>query len=219
MRRCIPCNITRLSIIVLLLLPTCKINQQVANEGLERAVLANDLNGIKNYLRKGASVNYHEPEKGWTPLLFAVEGGETEIARFLLDNGADPNEVSVENKVSPLQRAASNGFLEIADMLLKKGADLDHQDSKLGATPLMLAAVNGHADVLALLLKQQALIDVRGHRGESALFLAVSGEHTEVVKMLLAAGANKERPDIYGKTCLQKATELNNNKIINLLNQ
>jgi len=165
----------------------------------------------------GASANYREDDRGWIPLLFASEAGDERIVRILIDYGADVNMVSSKDKISPLQRSAAKGSPSIVKILIPEGADINHQDAHLRSTPLMWAAAQGHKEVAQILLINNVLKDVRGNRGESALFLAVSAEQVDVVKLLLSFDVNKERPDIYGKTPLQKATELNNLEIMQLL--
>ena len=204
-------------ILVLALLAGCKLQQPAANSRLHQAVLTGDAKAVKKFLVKGASVNYQEEKRGWTPLLFAVEQDNAELVKILVDHGADVNMISTKNRVSSLQRAASKGNIEIMKMLITKGADLDHQDAQLRSTPLMWTAVNGHEDAARLLLDNGALINARGNRGESALFLAVSAEKANMVSILISYDVIKDRPDIYGKTPMQKATELNNREIVNLL--
>ncbi len=143
--------------------------------------------------------------------------GHKEIVEILLRHGANVNSISYPDHISALHMAASKGHHNIAQILLKSGAKIDHQDNKLRATPLMRAAVHGHKKVAELLIDRGALLNVRGNRGESALFLAVSAEETSIAKLLIERGANKIRPDIYGVTPLQKAIKLNNKKLITLL--
>ena len=199
-------------------LSACKITQQQATIELRRSVLNNDPSKVQRFCKKGALVNYKESKRGWSPLLYASEGGYTEVAETLLEYGADPNQQSEKDKVFPLQRAASNGHFEIVQMLLKQGADVNMQDSKHRATALMYASLNGHIEVVELLTENNAFLDVRGNRGESALFLAVSSQHHDIVAHLLEKGANKVRPTIYGTTCLQKAEELKDAELIKMLN-
>ena len=207
-----------ISFTLLLLIFSCKLPQQEANLKLHHAVLTNEPKAVQKYLKKGASVDYREAKRGWTPLLFAIEDGNSEIVKLLIDQGADVNIVSTMNNVSPLQRAAAKGDLDIVKMLVRQGADIDHQDAKLRSTPLMWATVNGHINTARYLLENDALFNVRGNRGESALFLAVSTEQIDMVALLVSYNAITDRPDIYGNTPLQKAKELKNIKIINLLN-
>lgn len=206
-------------VLVLCLVAGCKLQQQEANAKLHQAVLMNEAKAVKKYLLKGALVDHQEDNRGWTPLLFAIEAENDEIATILVDRGADVNMISTKDQVSPLQRAASKGNLKMISLLIRKGADVNHQDAQLRSTPLMWACINGHEDAARFLLDNGALINVRGNRGESALFLAVSAQQVNVVELLVSYLAIRDRPDIYGITPLQKARELKNNDIINILNQ
>lgn len=196
---------------------SCKISQQRATAELRHSVLNNEPSKVRKYCKKGALVNAKESKRGWSALLYASEGGYTEVAEILLLHGADPNQQSEKDKVFPLQRAASNGHLEIVELLLGNGANVNMQDSKHRATALMYASLNGHKKVVELLINNGALLNIRGNRGESALFIGVSAQQHEIVQFLLEKGANKDRPTIYGTTCMQKAEELNDTALINLL--
>ena len=201
------------------LMADCKLQQSEANAKLHQAVLSNQTKAVKKYLKQGASVNYREDNRGWTPLLFAVEAEHYEMVKILVDGGADINMASTKNQVSPLQRAAAKGNLDIIKLLIKGGADLDHQDTKLRSTPLMWACVHGQEAAARLLLDHGALINVRGNRGESALFLAVSAQQVNLVELLISYDAITDRPDIYGITPLQKAMELKNTEMVKILNK
>jgi len=207
------------ALIILIILSACKISQPKATVKLQQAVLNNEPSNVEKFINKGALINYKEAKRGWSPLLYACQGGYLQVAKVLLRNGADPNQQSELDKVTPIERAASNGYFEIVKLLIENGADVDQQNSKHRATALMFASLNGHSEVVDLLVDNGALLDVRGTRGESALFLAVSAERKEVVQKLLAYGANKDRPDIFGMTCLQKAIDLQNEDLISLLKE
>ena len=208
-----------LCITILAFMGGCKLQPQRATQKLHGAVLDGKTKAAQRYLVRGASPNYKSGDRGWTPLLFAAEAGYIKVTEVLINHGADADVVSTQDEVSPLQRASARGYLPIVRLLVESGADIDHQDSQFRSTALMWACINGHYEVAQYLLDQEALINVRGNRGESALFLAVSAQHMEIVRLLLSYNAIKDRPDIYGKTPLEKAKELGDQQIVDLLTQ
>ena len=81
-----------------LLLQSCKIQPQLATLKLHQAVLLDDAKAAEKYIKKGASVNSREGDRGWTPLLFASEAGSTKIVALLIDHEAEVNMVSVKKR-------------------------------------------------------------------------------------------------------------------------
>ena len=71
---------------------------------------------------------------GWTPLHYAIENIEREVATLLFQHAANPN-IQDENGQTPLHRAAVLGMLEETRLLLAHGSDPNVTD-KEGMTPL-----------------------------------------------------------------------------------
>ena len=86
---------------------------------------------------------------GMTALMFAAAGGDTEMARALIDNGAPVNGVS-DIGISALMFAAEWGHADIVAMLLGEGAEKGLV-SAYNDTALTLAEGNGHSDIVAML--------------------------------------------------------------------
>jgi ankyrin repeat protein len=73
---------------------------------------------------------------GYTALHYAIEEGDFELVKFLLDHNANPN-IQDANGVTPYNLARSYAGLEpIVELLLQKGADPKIKD-KFGKTYLM----------------------------------------------------------------------------------
>ena len=102
------------------------------------------------------------------PLLTAVEVGNTQTVRRLIDEGAD---INVQSKLhfphTALTTACRRGHLEMVDLLIKAGANLELGEP----TPMMFASFEGHENLVTLLLKQGANINVQG-RTHTALAAA-----------------------------------------------
>ena len=78
--------------------------------------------------------------------------------------------------------------------LLARDADPDIAD-KNGDTPLIIAARIGYSEGAARILMARAAVDKTNRLGETALIVAVQQRQPAIVKMLLQAGANPDKPD------------------------
>jgi ankyrin repeat protein len=119
-------------------------------------------------------------------LCTAARRGFYEIAKLLLDHGAEPN--STPSRPTPLELAAREGHTDIVNLLTRRGAIFNEPCSK-GLTPLQWAATNGRYAVVESLLQLGAEVDSNSSSG-TALELAASNGHPDVVWLLIANGAD-----------------------------
>lgn len=78
--------------------------------------------------------------------------------------------------------------------LLQRGANPDTRDGR-GNTALLIATQLGWADGIQTLLSRRAGVDVTNSSGETPLIRAVQNRDIASVRLLLAAGANPNKPD------------------------
>ena len=123
-------------------------------------------------------------------ILNAAEQGKTSQVRRLLRLGADPNSFGWKIPIdqTPLMLAASKGSLPTVQVLLDHGADVNTGVNEWGVTPLMCAVESGNPAVVRLLLTHRLHLDYSDGSNETALTLARSGHHPEIVQMLRRAG-------------------------------
>jgi ankyrin repeat protein len=137
--------------------------------------------------KKSADVNAAEAD-GSTPLLWAANLNDTDLALRLLKAGANPK---VRNQLgsTPLGEAALNANNELIKALLDAGADPNAAGSD-GQTPLMVVARTANVAAAKLLLAKGANPNVReAQRGQTALMWAAAGSQGPMMRELLAHGA------------------------------
>ena len=158
----------------------------------------------------------HKAEDGYTSLLAAVEQSGADVVEVLIDAGADI-EAKLTDGRSPLLKASQCGNLQVVKVLVKAGADVCVTDNK-GATCLMLAAHYGHTETVRTLLCMPEVDVNQSHpEGLTPLHRAASMEHSDVVQVLIDAGADVEPKDSEGGTPLHCACEVGELDIVQML--
>jgi hypothetical protein len=186
---------------------------------LIRAAAAGDAAEVRSLLGQGASVRGRDAESR-TALLAATYGNHVEAARLLIAAGADVN-AQDDLRNSAFLLAGARGYLEILRLTLAAGADLK-STNRFGGTALIPACHYGHVDTVRELLKTKIDVDHVNNLGWTALLEAVilgdgGPAHTEIVRMLVAAGANVNIADRQSMTPLQHARDRRYREIASIL--
>ncbi len=135
-----------------------------------------------------AQVNTPGPHPYWGgtvyPIHLAVEGGNSEEVRSLLDRGADPDPPSDDyDGWTPLHIAIHRGLAEIVSVLIGAGVEVDvHAASAMG-------------DVERVRATLPSMVNARGPNDATPLHFAGSAE---VANALFDAGADRFAVDKYG---------------------
>lgn len=150
----------------------------------------------------------------------AVAYGHRQRAAWLLDHGADANAIHAYDGKPLMEVALMYGHGEIGALLARHGAvtphltgvaafqtavmsldaatarelTMSHPACLRDPSPLLTAAHQGRVAVVSLLLDLGMPVDLADHTGQRALQYAVMGDHLPVVELLVAKGAEIDRP-------------------------
>lgn len=107
---------------------------------------------LKELIEYGADVNIqNEKDNGFTPLMYAVMSGKTDLVRILLDAKAD---IAIQNQAkNPFDKtaaglAAQHASPEIVDLLIKAGLNVEQE----GGSLLFIASVASNVAIVRHLL-------------------------------------------------------------------
>ncbi|BAX79067.1 ankyrin repeat domain-containing protein [Labilibaculum antarcticum] len=127
--------------------------------------------------------------------------GELEMVKDALNNGFNVNSTDL-NKRTPLMLAAYNGHDEIVKLLIDKGADVNLTDT-IHRTALMFASTGSSVPTVLSLLEAGAKPNMMDNEQNwTAAMMAASEGQLEVLKVLVAHGADLKMIDADGDTCL-----------------
>ena len=122
-------------------------------------------------------------------LLEAASGGNTDMVRSFLDNGANI-EVKNDAGATPLIFASAKGHSDVVKLLLERGAHVNARTST-GITPLIAGASAGNEAIVQLLLDKGADLSAKDQQGRTALDIAKATGDTKVYALLkLHAGTS-----------------------------
>jgi hypothetical protein len=178
-----------------------------------------DAAAVRRLLGEGASVRARDAQ-GRTALLAATYANRVDVARVLIAAGADVN-AKDDLSNSAFLLAGARGHVEILRLTLGAGADLA-STNRFGGTALIPACHYGHVETVRELLETKIDVDHVNNLGWTALLEAVilgdgGPAHTEIVRMLVAAGAKVNLADREGVTPLRHAKRRGQGEIAAIL--
>ena len=191
---------------ILALLMVLPATAQSRDQALIAASAKGDLAAVERLVREGASIKAKDG-RGRTALLAATHGNHVAVARALIAAGADVN-AKDDIEDSAYLYAGAEGRTEILKLTLPT-ADLKSVN-RYGGTALIPAAHHGHPDAVRVLLATAIDKDHVNKLGWTALLEAVilgdgGPVHTEIVRLLVEAGASVDIADREKVTPLQHA--------------
>jgi ankyrin repeat protein len=158
-------------------------------------------------IQNGADVNRTQPD-GTSPLIWAVDRTEYDIAAALIAKKADVNAKN-DFGVTPLTLAARQSNARLVKMLLDAGAKVDSANQD-GETALMMAISGGDVSIVQMLVNTGANVNTieEFHRQTPLMYAAASTRNAaQMVKLLLSKGADVKPRALYSDWPSQVTSE------------
>ncbi len=164
---------------------------------------------------------------GQTPLHSAAINGQTSVINVLLDAGADTAAQTKEGD-TPLMVAVWMGQVKAAELLLERGAD-PNKPGKSSPPPLLWAVLQNSKILVKRLLDAGADPNLGIHKttrtgifeeytkGTTALMIAAAKGRSDLLDMLLDAGADPHVKNTEGKTAVDLAAKAGRAKVLERL--
>jgi len=169
-----------------------------AYDGIRQEHLQLDV--VRALLKARCDVNFKNADD-FSPLHFSCEHSPPEVVRELLNFKADPN-LKGNNGWTPMFLAIESKTPEaVLKMLVDHGADVNVQDDIFGLLMYCITSKNSKkTTALRCLLKLGADPNVQiAEDGWTSLHMAVMGEYSDCVQILVDAGADTTIKNLDGK--------------------
>ena len=201
------------------------VYHQSPNQKLYRAIIAEDINKVKEAVENGADINQPSLPLGRSALHHAAMTGNANITEYLINAGANLNQQDALWQHTPLMsailaKAAATTLIRVVQQIdTSRAAFLSNYDTTIrllvihnadcniknssGVSPLhALAATHEDQELIAFLIKHAADLESQDKDLCTPLHYAAGFGSGSTCKTLIQAGAQIEHKDINGNTPL-----------------
>lgn len=176
-----------------------------------KAILNDRPKTLKELVKMGASLNDTDIY-GRTPLMYAIIHKKQDMVETLINAGADMNIKDKKSNWTALDYAIYTRQEDIAEMMIQAGFDVHTRSGIYQWTPLMRASASGLEKTVRCLLDHKANINATDDTmNETALMCAVYTKRTDIVKLLIEAGAKMDIRNRAGRCVVDIAYDLSRN--------
>jgi len=149
-----------------------------------RATITSNYKVISHLGSRGVDLNKPDAN-GALPVHIATVRNDTKAIELLGKYGADLNPI---NFVSPLSLAVTQGNIPTIEMLIKCGASLDEKSDE--GSLLSITTRSNSIESARVLLNMGVDTLIPTSDGDTALHIAVQGNHIEILELLLKSHVN-----------------------------
>lgn len=191
-----------------------------ADERLLAAAETGDVAGVAAALADGADLEARDGRQR-TALLLAATFDHVAVAELLVGRGADPDALD-DRHDTPWLVTGVTGSVAMGRVLHAAGADLTIRN-RFGGISVIPASERGHVDYVRWVTSSTDIdVDHVNGLGWTALLEAVilgdgGPAHQEIVRLLLAAGADPTLADGEGVTALEHARARGHDELVTIL--
>jgi ankyrin repeat protein len=168
---------------------------------LHDAIDAGKIREVERFIKNGVDVHDID-DWATTPLEHAVEVGNIEIVKILLNAGAD---MYFGVGCSPVEDAIKTARIDIMKVFIDAGLDINYQ-LEGGFTFLIEAILTSNLDIVKFLVEKGANINAIRRDGKSALMCAAMWGRLEVFNYIFSLSSSELRA--------QATKEIENNLIV-----
>lgn len=204
------------TIIIFITLVSFLLIQNINAQDIFKAVRDNDIEKIKEMLKKDPNLAVLKDQYERTALHPAAYAGKLDICKILIENGADVNINSLVG--TALHRACFRNNKEVVKLLLDNNADINLQNST--GTVIHTVALVDAPDIAELLIKRGGDVNTLNNGGLSPLYYAISNgsnRSDEMAVLLIKNGANVNLKSAQGESLLQVAADNGFTKVARLM--
>ena len=190
-----------------------------ADSALLRAATRGDADGVAIALRAGAAPEARDGRRR-TALLLAASRDHVDAAKVLVALGADPDALD-DRHDTPWLVTGVTGSVAMLETLLPANPDLSIEN-RFGGLSVIPASERGHIGYVRRVVSTDIDVNHVNRLGWTALLEAVilgdgGRDHREIVRTLLAAGADRTIPDRDGVTALEHARSKGYDELASIL--
>ncbi len=186
----------------------------LSGSDIHTAVRGGDLEAVKALIADDTSLVNEREGRNFTPLHRAINIADSEIARYLIENGADL-EARDDDGDTPLHWSAYYNRVVHGELLIASGASVSARNS-LDYTPLRAAVASGNSEMVSILLAAGSPMIFEKY-DDISMIQAVNIGLAELVEYRLKLGTidtNLRGPE--GVSLLHLAARTNNRSLIEL---
>jgi len=161
----------------------------IGNSPLVYAVQKRTLPIVKLLIKKGANVNFLIKRTNKSILMYAIELGEADIVKHLVKSGAD---IHFRNSkgISILKKVSDIGNKEIFEFLIKYNVSNCITGEIFESEIIYDVIMKNRLDLLKILVNNNLDINIQDEQGDTALTYAIRNKTIDILKYLIANGAD-----------------------------
>jgi len=147
------------------------------------------------------NANTNTTDTGETALMKSAFKNTLVCLKVLLSSGAR-HDIRDKAGMLAIHHSCISGAKDTLKALIDRSIITIDEKDRDGNTPLHIASINAHSKTCAILLQSRCNINAQNNRKDTALILASKLGRSEVVKVLLDAGADPTKVNLEGHNAL-----------------